>query len=208
MAGNETHYTLDLPKFDQSVRLLIVVAPYYRDVADMLDAALDLFEEDAEAGPGVLQMARPLRVSETGHSETAARPWLRTRRSTLRQDSSRIAVFLLVVAAFTVGLVRLGQGDARRSQLLAFELPESCLRNAGRDQADSSDPLAAGTLIAGCVACHLDQQMAESMQAVQRGHAVRFVQNCVECHFNIAHDAALVTSVAGSSHTPAGVCLF
>ncbi|MGC1429473.1 MAG: 6,7-dimethyl-8-ribityllumazine synthase [Albidovulum sp.] len=36
MAGTETHYTLDLPKFDRKVRLLIVVAPYYKDIADNL----------------------------------------------------------------------------------------------------------------------------------------------------------------------------
>ncbi len=38
MAGTETHYTLDLPTFTAPVRLLIVVAPYYRDVADDLVA--------------------------------------------------------------------------------------------------------------------------------------------------------------------------
>ncbi|HEY0214357.1 MAG TPA: 6,7-dimethyl-8-ribityllumazine synthase [Paenirhodobacter sp.] len=34
MAGNELHYTLPLPAFDKPVRLLIVVAPYYKDIAD------------------------------------------------------------------------------------------------------------------------------------------------------------------------------
>ena len=38
MAGTETHYTLPLPKFDKPVRLLIVVAPYYKDIADDLIA--------------------------------------------------------------------------------------------------------------------------------------------------------------------------
>ena len=36
MAANENHYTLPLPTFDRPVRLLIVVAPYYRDIADQL----------------------------------------------------------------------------------------------------------------------------------------------------------------------------
>ncbi|MBK0326902.1 6,7-dimethyl-8-ribityllumazine synthase [Rhodobacteraceae bacterium F11138] len=36
MAGTETHYTLPRPVFDKPVRLLIVVAPYYRDIADDL----------------------------------------------------------------------------------------------------------------------------------------------------------------------------
>lgn len=37
MAG-ASHYTLPDPSFDKPVKLLIVVAPYYRDVADMLIA--------------------------------------------------------------------------------------------------------------------------------------------------------------------------
>jgi 6,7-dimethyl-8-ribityllumazine synthase len=35
MAG-ASHYTLPLPTFDKPVRALIVVAPYFRDIADML----------------------------------------------------------------------------------------------------------------------------------------------------------------------------
>lgn len=38
MASTETHYTLPLPSFDKPVKLLIVVAPYYRDIADQLVA--------------------------------------------------------------------------------------------------------------------------------------------------------------------------
>ena len=38
MAANENHYTLPLPTFDKPVKLLIVVAPYYRDIADQLIA--------------------------------------------------------------------------------------------------------------------------------------------------------------------------
>ena len=38
MAANENHYILPLPKFDKPVRVLIVVAPYYRDIADQLIA--------------------------------------------------------------------------------------------------------------------------------------------------------------------------
>lgn len=38
MAGSETHHTLPLPKFDRPVKLLIVVAPYYREIADQLVA--------------------------------------------------------------------------------------------------------------------------------------------------------------------------
>ncbi|MEZ5751172.1 MAG: 6,7-dimethyl-8-ribityllumazine synthase [Paracoccaceae bacterium] len=35
MAG-ASHYTLPLPQFDKPVKALIVVAPYYRDIADMM----------------------------------------------------------------------------------------------------------------------------------------------------------------------------
>jgi 6,7-dimethyl-8-ribityllumazine synthase len=38
MASNEAHYTLPLPEFDKPVKLLIVVAPYYRAIADQLIA--------------------------------------------------------------------------------------------------------------------------------------------------------------------------
>jgi hypothetical protein len=34
MAASEQHYTLPLPAFDKPVKLLIVVAPYYKDIAD------------------------------------------------------------------------------------------------------------------------------------------------------------------------------
>lgn len=38
MAANLSHTTLPLPRFDAPVRLLIVVAPYYRDIAENLVA--------------------------------------------------------------------------------------------------------------------------------------------------------------------------
>lgn len=36
MAGTETHHILARPVFDKQVKLLIVVAPYYKDIADDL----------------------------------------------------------------------------------------------------------------------------------------------------------------------------
>ncbi len=36
MAGSETHYILERPEFDRPVRILVVVAPYYKDIADNL----------------------------------------------------------------------------------------------------------------------------------------------------------------------------
>ena len=40
MATAETHYTLPLPSFDKPVKLLVVVAPYYKDIADNPDAKI------------------------------------------------------------------------------------------------------------------------------------------------------------------------
>ncbi len=50
MAATETHYTLPLPVFDKPVKLLIVVAPYYRDIADDLIAGARATAAEA-AGP-------------------------------------------------------------------------------------------------------------------------------------------------------------
>ncbi|QCO57894.1 6,7-dimethyl-8-ribityllumazine synthase (plasmid) [Pseudorhodobacter turbinis] len=36
MASLESHYTLPLPEFDKPVKLLVVVAPYYREIADQM----------------------------------------------------------------------------------------------------------------------------------------------------------------------------
>ena len=38
MAANEQHYVLPLPVFHKPVKLLIVVAPYYKDITDNLVA--------------------------------------------------------------------------------------------------------------------------------------------------------------------------
>ncbi|SEQ89777.1 6,7-dimethyl-8-ribityllumazine synthase [Thalassovita taeanensis] len=38
MAGHETHYILPRPSFDKPVKLLIVVSPYYKDIADNMIA--------------------------------------------------------------------------------------------------------------------------------------------------------------------------
>lgn len=61
MAG-ASHYTLPLPQFDRPVKALIVVAPYYRDIADQLVAgARGTFEavgasHDLIEVPGALEV--------------------------------------------------------------------------------------------------------------------------------------------------------
>ena len=70
MAGSETHYTLALPSFDKPVRLLIVVAPYYKDIADNLvagaraTAAACGAEVDLVEVPGALEVPTAIAMAE------------------------------------------------------------------------------------------------------------------------------------------------
>jgi 6,7-dimethyl-8-ribityllumazine synthase len=70
VATAETHYTLPLPSFDKPVKLLIVVAPYYKDIADNLvagaravgaacGATVDLIEV-----PGALEVPSAIALAE------------------------------------------------------------------------------------------------------------------------------------------------
>ena len=46
MAASEQHYVLPVPSFDDPVKVLIVVSPYYKDIADqMLEAVRAVLEE-------------------------------------------------------------------------------------------------------------------------------------------------------------------
>ncbi|MDZ4134379.1 MAG: 6,7-dimethyl-8-ribityllumazine synthase, partial [Paracoccaceae bacterium] len=70
MAANEHHYTLPLPGFDKPVKLLIVVAPYYRDIADNLiagaraTAAACGAEVDLIEVPGALEVPTAIAMAE------------------------------------------------------------------------------------------------------------------------------------------------
>lgn len=70
MAGSELHYTLPLPVFDKPVRLLIVVAPYYKDIADNLvagaraKAAACGAEADLVEVPGALEVPTAIAMAE------------------------------------------------------------------------------------------------------------------------------------------------
>ncbi|MDQ7081395.1 MAG: 6,7-dimethyl-8-ribityllumazine synthase [Paracoccaceae bacterium] len=72
MAESETHHTLPAPRFDTPTRLLIVVAPYYKDIADQLvlgartaikaaGATHDLIEV-----PGALEVPSAIRLASRG----------------------------------------------------------------------------------------------------------------------------------------------
>ncbi len=62
MAGREIHYTLPLPEFERPVKILIVVAPYYHDIAgDLLAGARAMLERAGAAHecvevPGALEI--------------------------------------------------------------------------------------------------------------------------------------------------------
>ena len=70
MAGSETHYTLPLPSFDKPVKLLIVVAPYYKDIADNLVAGAKAVgaacgaEVDVIEVPGALEVPSAIALAE------------------------------------------------------------------------------------------------------------------------------------------------
>ncbi len=70
MAGTEIHYTLPLPVFDKPVRLLVVVAPYYRDIADNLvagaraTAAACGAEVEVIEVPGALEVPTAIALAE------------------------------------------------------------------------------------------------------------------------------------------------
>lgn len=70
MAGTETHYTLPLPRFDKPVKLLIVVAPYYKDIADNLVAGARAVgaacgaEVDLVEVPGALELPSAIALAE------------------------------------------------------------------------------------------------------------------------------------------------
>ncbi len=72
MAASEQHYTPARPSFDKPVKLLIVVAPYYKDIADNLVAGARA-EIEAAGGswelvevPGALEVPTAIGISDRG----------------------------------------------------------------------------------------------------------------------------------------------
>lgn len=62
MASNTQHYQLDLPKFDAPVRLLIVVAPYYKAIADNLVTGARATAEEAGAVVDLVEVPGALEI--------------------------------------------------------------------------------------------------------------------------------------------------
>ncbi|RGP37198.1 6,7-dimethyl-8-ribityllumazine synthase [Pseudotabrizicola alkalilacus] len=70
MATHESHYTLPLPQFDRPVKLLIVVAPYYKDIADNMVAGARAVaaacgaEVDLVEVPGALEVPTAIAMAD------------------------------------------------------------------------------------------------------------------------------------------------
>ena len=73
MAASIEHHQLPLPRIDGNLRLLIVVAPYYRQVADGLVAGARAVAESAGAGvdlvevPGALEIPTAIALAAAGN---------------------------------------------------------------------------------------------------------------------------------------------
>jgi 6,7-dimethyl-8-ribityllumazine synthase len=70
MASIETHYTLPAPSFERPVKLLIVVAPYYKDITDQLVAGAQAVaaacgaEAEVIEVPGALEVPTAIAMAE------------------------------------------------------------------------------------------------------------------------------------------------
>ncbi|WP_425049816.1 6,7-dimethyl-8-ribityllumazine synthase [Psychromarinibacter sp. S121] len=62
MAGTETHYELPLPSFDEPVKMLIVVAPYYKDIADEQIAGARAIAAEAGAEVELVEVPGALEI--------------------------------------------------------------------------------------------------------------------------------------------------
>lgn len=70
MAQAENHYVLPLPEFTDPVKVLIVVSPYYKDIADnLLAGAVAVLDQVGAAYevvqmPGALEIPTAIRIAE------------------------------------------------------------------------------------------------------------------------------------------------
>ncbi len=70
MASEEHHHLPELPSFQKPVKLLIVVSPYYKDIADKLVAGATATIKDAGATcdlvemPGALEIPTAIRIAD------------------------------------------------------------------------------------------------------------------------------------------------
>jgi cytochrome c553 len=204
--------------------------PRCRDMAEMLDPALDLFGEvvdagdERESGPfgGAVSDDRsgggtrspnpelPLTESKAESTRPGVRyrPWLSTsqRRAASRQDGLRVAAFLMLIAVAMAAMVNVERGS--RNDAVAISLPESCQRSEVTESTSDN-------VVAGCVACHLRVESLSELQPSQRKHATQLVQRCVSCHLDmttVQHLAELAPESATASKSTHSLqlaaCLF
>lgn len=114
MAANEQHYQLSDPRFSDPTRLLIVVAPYYKDIADQLvaGARARIAAAGAQAElievPGALEIPTAIRLASRDrlfHGFVALGCVIRgetTHYDTVCNDSSR-ALTLLGLDGLCIG---------------------------------------------------------------------------------------------------------
>lgn len=153
MAG-ASHYTLPLPSFDKPVKALIVVAPYYRDVADLLLAgaratfeAVGASHETIEV-PGALEV--PLALAQAHRlanfdAYVALGCVIRgetTHYDTVCNDSSRALTLL--------GL----QGACLGNGILTVETHEQAIVRADPEQQDKGGGAASAALHLVALARH------------------------------------------------------
>lgn len=174
--------------------------PRCRDMADMLDPALDLFDDVLEAS-GEFETSAPADNFGNEYSDsaelaptsehapstsprTANRPWLQTsqRRAASQRDGFRVAAFLMLIAVLMAAMVNVERGS--RNNAVAISLPADCQRSTTTES--SSD-----NVVAGCVACHLRAASLADLEPAQRVHARQLVQRCVSCHLDMTTEQYL-----------------
>jgi 6,7-dimethyl-8-ribityllumazine synthase len=114
MAGTTAHYVLPRPRFERPTRMLVVVAPYYRDIADALlagargaMAAAGAACETVEV-PGALEIPPAIRLAASSggyHGFVALGCVIRgetTHYDTVCNDSSR-GLMLLGLEGLCIG---------------------------------------------------------------------------------------------------------
>ena len=140
MAGQESHYILPRPEFDKPVKLLIVVSPYYKDIADNMVAGA-VAEIEAVGGsyevvevPGALEIPTAIGISDRASNfdgYVALGCVIRgetTHYDTVCNDSSR-AITLLGLQGLCIGngiltVENMAQAEARAN-------PEKMNKGAG-----------------------------------------------------------------------------
>ena len=179
--------------------------PRCRDMADMLDPALDLFA-NALGTAGEFTPSAPSENPGNEYAEaastseqapltsprTASRPWLQQsqRRAASQRDGLRVAAFLMLIAVMMAAMVNVEH--AGRNDAVAISLPADCQRSTTTESSTDN-------VVAGCVACHLRAESLTEIQPAQRAHARQLVQRCVSCHLDMTADQYLAEQATGTS---------